>query len=52
MKTVFEELTPKFERSTGHRLTVSLGPSLQLEARLADGEAADVAILSTAGAKI
>jgi molybdate transport system substrate-binding protein len=51
MKTVFDELASQFERATGHRLTVSLGPSLQLEARLADGEAADVAILSTAGAR-
>jgi molybdate transport system substrate-binding protein len=51
MKTVFDELSPQFERATGNRLTVSLGPSLQLEARLADGETADVAILSTAGAR-
>ncbi len=51
MKTVFEELSPQFERATGNRLVVSLGPSSQLETRLADGEAADVAILTTAGAK-
>jgi molybdate transport system substrate-binding protein len=51
MKTVFDELSPQFERATGNRLAVSLGPSLQLEARLADGEAADVAILSNAGAR-
>jgi molybdate transport system substrate-binding protein len=51
MKTAFDELAPQFERATGNRLTVSLGPSLQLEKRLADGEAADVAILSAAGAK-
>ncbi len=51
MKTSFEELAPQFERATGNRLTISLGPSLQLEKRLADGEAADVAILSSAGAK-
>ena len=51
MKTVFEELSPQFQRATGNRLVVSLGPSLQIETRLADGEAADVAILTTAGAK-
>ncbi len=51
MKMVFEELSPRFERETGHRLSVSLGPSAQLEKRLADGEAADAAILTMAGAK-
>ena len=51
MKMVFEELWPRFERETGHRLSVSLGPSAQLEKRLADGEAADAAILTMAGAK-
>jgi molybdate transport system substrate-binding protein len=50
MKTVFEELSPQFERATGKRLDVSLGPSSQLEVRLAEGEAADVAILTAAGA--
>ena len=51
MKTVFEELSPHFERASGNRLVVSLGPSSQIETRLAEGEAADVAILTTAGAK-
>jgi len=51
MKMVFEELSPRFERETGNRLAVDLGPSLRLEARIAEGEAADVAILSAAGAK-
>jgi molybdate transport system substrate-binding protein len=51
MKTVFDELTPQFERATGNRLVVSLGPSLQLEKRLGEGEAADMAIVSAAGAK-
>jgi molybdate transport system substrate-binding protein len=51
MKTVFEELSPVFERDTGYGLSVSLGPSLQLESRLAGGEAADVAILAIAGAQ-
>jgi len=51
MKMVFEELSPRFERETGDRLSVSLGPSTQLEKRLAEGEAADVAIITTAGAR-
>ena len=41
MKTVFEELAPAFERATGNRLAVTLGPSLRLEKQLAEGEAAD-----------
>ena len=51
LKMVFEELSPRFERETGNRLAVGLGPSLRLEARLAQGEAADVAIVTAAGAK-
>jgi molybdate transport system substrate-binding protein len=51
MKTVFEELAPAFERATGNRLAVTLGPSLRLEKQLAEGEAADVAIVSAAGAR-
>jgi molybdate transport system substrate-binding protein len=51
MKTVFEELSPLFERQTGNRLSVTLGPSLRLEQRLAEGEAADVAIVGAAGAR-
>ena len=50
LKTVFEALTADFERATGNRLTVEFGPSLQLETRLGDDEAADVAILTTSGA--
>ena len=51
MKMVFEELAPRFERETGNRLAVSLGPSLVLEKRLLEGEAADVAIVTGPGAK-
>jgi molybdate transport system substrate-binding protein len=51
MKMVFEALTPLFERETGNRLAVTLGPSLVLEKRLLDGEAADVAIVTGPGAK-
>jgi molybdate transport system substrate-binding protein len=51
MKTVFEELAPAFERATGNRLAVTLGPSLRLEKQLAEGEAADVAIVSASGVR-
>jgi molybdate transport system substrate-binding protein len=51
MKMVFEELAPRFEGETGHRLALELGPSLRLEARLGGGEAADVAIVTSLGAK-
>ena len=49
MKTSFDELAPLFERSSGHRLSLTFGPSLQLEKRLGEGEGADVAIVSAAG---
>ena len=51
MKTAFEELGPAFERETGRRLRLSFGPSLQLEKRLTEGEGADVAIVTHAGAQ-
>jgi molybdate transport system substrate-binding protein len=51
MKTVFEALAPGFERETGNRLAVTLGPSLRLEKQLGDGEAADMAIVSASGAR-
>jgi molybdate transport system substrate-binding protein len=51
MKTAFEELGPVFERETGHRLKLAFGPSLQLEKRLAEGEGADIAIVTHAGAQ-
>lgn len=49
MKTVFEALSGAFERATGNRLAVTLGPSLRLEKQLAEGEACDVAIVSASG---
>jgi molybdate transport system substrate-binding protein len=51
MKTVFEELAPAFERATGNRLAVTLGPSLRLEKQLGEGETADMAIVSASGAR-
>src|SRR5262249_56819763 len=51
MKTAFEELGPAFERETGYGLKLTFEPSLQLEKRLAEGEGADVAIVTRAGAQ-
>ncbi len=51
MKTVFDELTPQLEHATGKRLNASFGPSARIEKRLADGEAADVAVLTSAAAQ-
>jgi molybdate transport system substrate-binding protein len=51
MKTTFEELGPALERETGYALKLGFGPSLQLEKRLADGEAADLAIVTHGGAQ-
>lgn len=51
MKTVFEELSLQFQAATGIRVSASFGPSVQIEKRLTEGEAADVAVLTTAAAK-
>jgi molybdate transport system substrate-binding protein len=51
MKMVFEELSPAFERATGNRLDVMLGPSLRLEKQIGEGEVADVAIVSASGVR-
>jgi len=52
---VYAELGPAFEKATGHRLITTRGPSVgdspeAIPARLARGEAADVAILDGVGA--
>ena len=51
MKMVFEELSPAFERATGNRLDVTLGPSLRLEKQIGEGETADVVIVSANGGR-
>jgi molybdate transport system substrate-binding protein len=45
MKTVLEEVLPKFERDTGHKVFPSYGPSPRLTKQIADGEACDAAIV-------
>ena len=49
LKTTIDELLPQFERETGHKLAPAYGPSAQLTKRLADGEPADVVVLTGPG---
>ena len=54
---VYKELGPAFEKSTGHKLVTTRGPSLgnspeAIPARLARGEQADVMIMDGHGADI
>jgi molybdate transport system substrate-binding protein len=51
MKTVFEELAPQFQAAIGCRVAAHFGPSVQIEKRLAEGEAADMAVLTSAAAQ-
>jgi molybdate transport system substrate-binding protein len=45
LKTVFEELAPRFEKETGHKLTITYGSTNPLKARIEKGEAFDLTIL-------
>jgi molybdate transport system substrate-binding protein len=49
LKTTIDELSPQFERETGHKLAPVYGPSAQLTKRLTAGEPADVVILTGPG---
>src|SRR5260221_12107892 len=42
----FGELIPQFEKTSGHKITIAYGPVGALAARVKNGEAVDVAILS------
>jgi molybdate transport system substrate-binding protein len=42
----FSELLPRFEKASGHKITIEYGPVGALAARVRKGEAVDVAILS------
>ncbi len=45
LKTVFEELVPRFEKATGHKLAITYGSTNPLKARIEKGEAFDLTIL-------
>ena len=49
LKTAIDELTPQIERASGKKLAASYAPSTQVAKRVAEGEAADVAIATGAG---
>jgi molybdate transport system substrate-binding protein len=49
MQTVMEDLGPKFERASGHKLAIAFGTMGQVVRRLQDGEAADVIIIPRPG---
>jgi molybdate transport system substrate-binding protein len=50
LKTVVEDLGPKFEQSSGHKLAISWGTAAQLKVQIEKGAAFDVAVLTNAGA--
>lgn len=49
MKAPFEEIGAKFEKETGHKIVAAYGPSGALIERVANGEAADLAIIGGSG---
>jgi molybdate transport system substrate-binding protein len=49
MKTSFDELLPKFERATGHRVTPNYGPSKRITKQVSEGESNDATIVSAEG---
>jgi molybdate transport system substrate-binding protein len=48
LKAVMEELAPRFEKATGHKLAVTYGSTNPLKARIEKGEAFDLTILGDA----
>ena len=49
MKPVMEDLGPKFERATGHKLAITFGTVGEAVKRVEGGETADVAVLPRQG---
>jgi molybdate transport system substrate-binding protein len=50
LRSSLAELIPRFEQSSGHKVTVKYAPALALADRIKNGEAADVAILGAPAA--
>ena len=48
MRAVLEELAPRFERETGHRVVATFGLAAALKARIEAGESYDLAVLTPA----
>jgi molybdate transport system substrate-binding protein len=51
LKTVLEDLGPKFEQSSGHKLAITWGTAAQLKVQIEKGAAFDVAVITEAGAE-
>ena len=49
MKTSLDELTPVFERETGHNLSFAFGPSARITRQVSDGEHNDITITTDKG---
>lgn len=49
MRAVMEDLRPKFEHATGHKLAITFDRTYTIVKRVQDGETADVVILGRAG---
>jgi molybdate transport system substrate-binding protein len=47
LASVMKELTPQFERTSGHTLKVTLGPTNPLKAQIEKGEAFDLTVLGS-----
>jgi molybdate transport system substrate-binding protein len=50
LKTVLEDLGPKFEQSSEHKLAITWGTAAQLKVQIEKGAAFDVAVITDAGA--
>jgi hypothetical protein len=48
VKTVLEELSPEFEKATGHKVTARFAPAAELKGQIEKGEPCEVAILTAA----
>lgn len=46
VKTTLEELAPQFEKATGNKVDITFGPAAALKAKIDDGAAFDVAVLT------
>jgi molybdate transport system substrate-binding protein len=50
LKSVLEDLGPKFEQSSGHKITFTFGTAAQLKGEIEKGAAFDVAVVTDKGA--
>jgi molybdate transport system substrate-binding protein len=50
LKTVLEDLGPKFEQSSGHKIAFTFGTAADLKGQIEKGAAVDVAVVTDAGA--